>query len=55
MDAVAYVVPLLAFLGIYAVLHMRARRPGEDTTIQWGWLVIILLCAAAAIVLGNAL
>lgn len=55
MDVFSYLLPLVAFLGIYAVLHARAKRQGHDPAIRWGWLVAILLCAGAAIVLGNVL
>jgi hypothetical protein len=55
MDVVAYLVPFLAFLGLYAVLHRRQKQKGQNPAIQWGWLVAIFACAAAAVVLGNAL
>ena len=51
MEIVAYALPLLAFLAIYAYLHRRAGRP----PVRWGWLAAIVLCAAAALVLGALL
>jgi hypothetical protein len=55
VDVVSYLVPLLAFVGIYAALYMRQKRRGEDPAIQWGWLAAIFLCAGAAVVLGTVL
>jgi hypothetical protein len=55
MDVVSFLVPLLAFLGIYAVLYVREKRRGEDPAIRWGWLAAIVLCAGAAVVLGNVI
>ena len=48
MEIVATRCPVLAFVAIYAYLHRRAGRP----PVQWGWLAAIVLCAAAALVLG---
>jgi hypothetical protein len=52
---VNYLVPFLAFLGIYALLYTRAKRQGKAPVIQWRWLGAILLCCGAAIVLGSIL
>lgn len=48
---VAYVLPLAAFLTLYALLHRRAKRQGKAPAVQWGWLAAILLCAGAVMVL----
>lgn len=55
MDAVAYLVPFLAFLGLYAALHLRQKRKGRHPIIHWGWLVAIFACAVAAALLGAVL
>ena len=55
MDAVAYLVPILAFLGLYALLHLRQKQKGQDPAIQWGWLVAIFACAGAAALLSYVL
>jgi hypothetical protein len=51
VEVLAYVVPFVAFLALYALLYRRtaARR------IQWGWLAAIVLCAGAALLLGALL
>jgi hypothetical protein len=55
MKVAGYVITLLVFFGIYALLYVRAQRQGRSPAIQWGWLAAILLCAGAAIVLGTVL
>jgi hypothetical protein len=52
---VPYVLPLAAFLCIFALLHAKARREGKATTVQWGWLAAIVLCAGVAMLLGALL
>ena len=51
MEIVAYALPLLAFVAIYAYFHRRAGRP----PVQWGWIAAIVLLAAAALALGALL
>jgi H+/gluconate symporter-like permease len=55
MQVAVYVVAVLAFLAIYALLHARAKRQGTVETVRWQPILAILLCAAAAVVLGSVL
>jgi len=51
MEIVAYALPLLAFVAIYAYFRQRSGQP----PVQWGWIAAIVLCAAAALVVGALL
>jgi hypothetical protein len=49
-QAVGFVIALLVFAAIYAVIRGRSGGP-----VQWGWLVAIVACAGVAFVLSYVL
>ena len=55
MEALAYVVPLIAFLVIYEVLRRRAGDRAAPARVQWPWIAAIVGCAALALALGALL
>jgi hypothetical protein len=55
MEALAYVVPLIAFLATYEVLRRRAGDRAAPARVQWAWIAAGVAGAALAIVLGAVL
>jgi hypothetical protein len=55
VEALAYLLPLAAFVVVYQVLRRRAAVDGKAPPVQWGWLAAIFGCAAAAVLLGLLL
>ena len=55
MEALAYIVPLIAFLATYEVLRRRAGDRAAPARVQWTWIAAVVACAALALVLGALL
>ena len=55
MEALAYVVPLIAFLATYELLRRRAGDRAAPARVQWSWIAAVVACAALALVLGAVL
>jgi hypothetical protein len=49
VEVLAYAVPFVAFLALYALLYKRAA---PQRRVQWGWLAAIVLCAGVALLIG---
>jgi hypothetical protein len=55
VEALVYLVPLVAFVVLHLALRRRAAVDGTAPPVHWGWLAAILGCAAAAVALGLLL
>jgi hypothetical protein len=52
VEVVAPLGALIVFAGIYAFLHRRAAGRGEHPRVRWGWLALVIGCAAVAFLIG---
>jgi hypothetical protein len=53
VEELAYLVPFLVFVGLFALLHRRARvAHGRPVPVPWVWLVAIVLCAGAVLLIS---
>jgi hypothetical protein len=55
VEALVYLVPLVAFVLAFLVLRRRASTDAVPPPVNWGWLAAISGCAVAAVLVGLLL
>jgi hypothetical protein len=52
MEWISLAACLVAFLALYAVLHVRANRGEQRYPVRWGWIAAIIGCALVVAIIG---